>query len=108
MTPLVYLANMCCMIDKTYSVSLEYGAHTGELPHWQMRVYVPRKAIRLARTLERGDDRQANVSAALSLGKELQRYAPELFSATTDVIIDVLPPPKWGDSGEAQSRCLAD
>ena len=73
MTALTYLADVCGQIDRTYSVSLEYGAHAGDVPHWRLCVSLPRKAISLSRQLVRGDDVQANMSAAQSLGEELHR-----------------------------------
>jgi len=74
MTPLTYLTNLCGQIDRTYSVSLEYGAHAGDAPCWRMCVSLPLKGIYLSRQLVRGDDTQANISVAQSLGEELQRY----------------------------------
>lgn len=74
MNPLLYLADMCVKIDKTYSVSLEYGAHAGDEPHWQMHVTIPFKAISLLRKLQRGDDTQANMRAAQSMAADLRRF----------------------------------
>ena len=80
MYPLIYLADLCTQIDRTYSVSLQYGAHTGDVPHWSMCVNLPRKAISLSRVLERGDDKNANTSAAFSLGEDIKRLVPQSFS----------------------------
>ena len=74
MAPLTYLADLCAQIDRTYSVSLEYGAHVGNEPCWQMHVRLPFKAISLSRQLVRGDDIQANTSAAQSMAQDLQRF----------------------------------
>ena len=74
MNSLLYLADLCIQVDKTYSVSLQYGAHAGDESHWQMRVSLPLKAISLSRALERGDDVQANISAAFSMGDDLKRF----------------------------------
>ena len=74
MKPLSYLADLCAQIDKTYSVSLQYGAHAGDAPQWLMCLRLPLKAIYLGRVLERGDDTQANISAALSMGADLKRF----------------------------------
>jgi hypothetical protein len=75
MTSLTYLANVSSQIDKTYSVSLEYGAHGGDTPRWHMRVALPLKGIVLTRHLVRGDDIGANLEAARSLGEDLKRAA---------------------------------
>ena len=77
MNPLLYLADLCVQIDKSYSVSFQYGAHTGDAPQWLMCVSLPLKAIYLGRVLKRGDDVQANMSAALSMGDDLIRFMAE-------------------------------
>lgn len=74
MTPLMYLANICQQIDKTYSVSLEYGCHAGDVPHWQMCVRIPFLALTFSRDLVCGDDMQANISAAQSFGEDIKRF----------------------------------
>lgn len=73
MYPLSYLAHLCQQVDRTYSVSLQYGVQVGEVPHWHLAVRLPLQDIRLSRTLERGDDRQATLNAALSLGEEIKQ-----------------------------------
>ena len=84
MTTLTYLANVCSQIDKTWSVSLQYGAHAGETPVWRMCVSLSHKAISLSRVLERGDDMQANMSAARSMENDLKRFmAAQSASMTT-------------------------
>lgn len=79
MTALTYLANLCCQIDTVYSVSLCYGADSGDVPRWYMRVVVPVKGIVLSRSLVRGDDIGANLEAARSLGEDLKRIVPSAF-----------------------------
>lgn len=74
MMPLVYLAGLCSCIDTTYHVSLEYGANIGDVPRWCIRIAIPLKAIFLTRPLQRGDDIQATISAAQSLGVDLHCF----------------------------------
>lgn len=68
------LADVCKQIDRTYSVRLEYGAHVGDVPHWQMSVSLPFQALHLVRALQRGNDSEANMEAARSIAYELERY----------------------------------
>ncbi len=84
MTPLNYLANLCSKVDKNYKVSLEYGAHAGDVPRWQMRVALPFQAIVLTRDLVRGDDIGANLEAARSMGEELKHAVPSAFCEEQD------------------------
>lgn len=87
MTALTYLANLCCKIDKNYKVSLEYGAHAGDVPCWQMRVAIPLRYLFFTRDLVRGDDAGANLEAARSLGKDIKRAAPWAFREESDAEI---------------------
>jgi hypothetical protein len=91
MTPLNYLANVCCTIDTVYNVSLVYGAHVGDAPHWYMRAALPRKAILLTRDLARSvptDDIDLHaefLEVARLLGEDLKRAAPEAFCDSEDI-----------------------
>lgn len=51
MMPLTYLAALCSHIDRYYSVSLSYGAGTGDYPCWTLAVSIPSKNIRLTRRM---------------------------------------------------------
>lgn len=89
MNPLLYLAHLCMKVDRTYNVSLEYAAHIGDTPCWQMRVTFPMRVLSLVRTLERGDDTVANIAAAQSLGEDIKRLAPWVFRERSEDIISL-------------------
>ena len=72
MMPLTYLANLCSQISRSYSVSLQYGAHAGEKPCWALTVVIPAHNIRMVRPMAH----LKNILVeAQTLGGELQCLA---------------------------------
>ena len=70
--PLTYLANLCSQIDRFYSVSLQYGAHPGEVPCWAITVSIPACNVHVVRPM--ATLKNIHVEAQ-TLGGELQMLA---------------------------------
>lgn len=70
--PLTYLANLCSQIDRSYSVSLQYGVHLGEKPCWELVVAIPAHRIFKVRPMA---DLKNILVEAQTLGCELKCLA---------------------------------